>query len=263
MLLERAESLARSDPEGEDGGFWDVVYELHRRAQSDVCERALHWCRADSAALRGLGATVLAQLGRDEGFPFRATSVPLLTGLLKDPAPSVVASAVHALGHLAACDLEQVAQLVHHPSEDVRWALAASLGASVPSARLDVLIELSRDREVRVRDWATFSLGSLSEVDSPELRAALVARLDDEDDETRGEALVGLAVRKDERVLPHLERELRRSSVGRLALDAAGELGDPSLLPLLRALSVRQADDGAIRNALERCGDTLRSDSTG
>jgi|RhiMetdeSRZDD1v2_1073273.scaffolds.fasta_scaffold80101_2 hypothetical protein len=56
-------------------------------------------------------------------------------------------------------------------------------GAVVPI----MLIELSRDVEPGARDWATFGLGTYSKIDSPEIRAALLARLADEDDETRGE----------------------------------------------------------------------------
>lgn len=252
-LLERAELPALADPEGDGEPYRDVVWELHQRGGADVYERAIEWCRSESAALRRLGATVLAQLGLKERFPFRAASVPVLSGLVQDPEPSVVASSLHALGHLDAIDLEGLSEVIHHPSDDVRWALASCLGASAAPEGVEALIELSTDSEVSVRDWATFGLGSLSKADSPELRAALVARLDEEDDDTRGEALVGLASRRDERLLPYVERELQRDSVGRLALVAAGLLGDRRLLPHLRALEARCRGVADVQHAIALC----------
>ena len=53
----------------------------------------------------------------------------------------------------------------------------------------------------RVRDWATFALGTLADQDSRGLRDALVARLDDPDQETRLEAVHGLALRGDPRAV--------------------------------------------------------------
>jgi hypothetical protein len=50
-----------------------------------------------------------------------------------------------------------------------------------------------------VRDWATFALGALSPHDTPALRDALAARLEDPDATTRIEAVHGLAVRGDVR----------------------------------------------------------------
>ena len=64
---------------------------------------------------------------------------------------------------------------------------------------LAALIELSADASSGVRDWATFALGTLAREDSEALRDALAARLDDPDEETRLEAVHGLAVRGDHR----------------------------------------------------------------
>lgn len=144
---------------------------------------------------------------------------PFLAGLLQDPEPSVVASAVHALGHLDAVDLDELPRLIHHPSDDVRWALASCLGARAGPDGIEALIELSTDVDVSVRDWATF----------------------------------GLASRGDACVLPYLVRELQRESVGRLAVDAAGQLGDRRLLPSLRALEARCPGDADVQHAIALC----------
>ncbi|QAT87989.1 hypothetical protein EJ065_6460 [Corallococcus coralloides] len=105
------------------------------------------------------------------------------------------------------------------------------------------MIALSRDSDEDVRNRATFSLGSQAEeVDTPELRDALFDRLTESDMELRGEALVGLALRKDPRVLEPLRRELESSEVVVLAVEAAEKLEDTSLLPLLHRLRDRAGD---------------------
>jgi HEAT repeat protein len=72
------------------------------------------------------------------------------------------------------------------------------------------LIRLSRDRSARVRNWATFGLsqqlGDPHPIDTPEIREALAARL--QDDAACAEAAFGLAARGDRRALPIVQRAL-------------------------------------------------------
>ena len=58
----------------------------------------------------------------------------------------------------------------------------------------------------------------------------------DDHDETRGEALLGLARRGDYSVLPALLKELASGCVGNLRVEAARDLGAPKLLSAFRAL---------------------------
>jgi HEAT repeat protein len=118
------------------------------------------------------------------------------------------------------------------------------------------LTDLSDDQDTDVRDWATFGLGSQIGADTPTIRAALVRRLSAEDEIARGEALVGLARRKDERVIPLLPNELERDEASDFALEAAAEMGDPSLLPALVRLKERTQDASGswLQSALDRCG---------
>src|SRR5687768_18575105 len=93
------------------------------------------------------------------------------------------------------------------------------------------------DADEDVRNWATFGLGSMIDDDSPQIREALLARISDAHDETRGEALVGLALRQDPRVLEPLLRALRADTVGSLAVEATRDLGAAELLTALEARS--------------------------
>jgi HEAT repeat protein len=89
------------------------------------------------------------------------------------------------------------------------------MGHDEPLA-IQSLIELTKDEDARVRDWATFALGQQVDADTPSLRDALIERLTDSDDDARGEALIGLARRGDRRLIPALIDELESESVGTL-----------------------------------------------
>ena len=105
-------------------------------------------------------------------------------------------------------------------------------GHDCPDA-IEAMVELSRDSEELVRNWATFALGTMIPADTPEIREALLARTSDLHDETRGEGLVGLALRKDQRVIELLISDLSSGNAGRLTLEAAEAIGDPKLYPAL------------------------------
>jgi hypothetical protein len=115
---------------------------------------------------------------------------------------------------------------------------------------------LSRDEDEVVRDWATFGLGTQIDVDTPEIRAALLARVFDEDEAARGEALVGLARGKDRRVIEPLIKELERYHDGEYvySVEAARQLAEAALLPVLRKLKQSaDADDTSLEEAIRRC----------
>jgi hypothetical protein len=162
-----------------------------------------------------------------------------------------------AIGASGPPDASVVVALRGHESADVRRAVAVQLPfltEGEPGAELlAAAIGLTADPDPGVRCWACFTLGQQwPHVDTPELRRALADRLDDIDVETRHEALVGLAVRHDGRALPYVRAELERGDgrVHRLAMIAAGALGDPALHPL----TVRHQagwDDEAGRSAAE------------
>ena len=117
----------------------------------------------------------------------------------------------------------------------------------------ETLLLLSSDTDRDVRNWATFGLGSLSEADTPEIREALSNRLADDDEEVRGEAMLGLAIRGDVRVVPLILAELEGDEVSSLTVQAAAEMPDRSYLPHLEELREANPEDEGIGLAVERC----------
>ena len=220
-----------------DESYWACVRELHLRGTSEVFSESVRLCALKEVKAKVLGIDVLAQLGSPER-PFRKESLALLhTILATDRRATVLHSALVAIGHLQkpedSTGVRRIASLASNSDEHVRiGAVMALTGRTSPNA-IATMIRLSGDSSSDVRNWATFGLGSQIDMDSSAIRDALARRLEDSDDDTRCEAIMGLAKRKDPRVREPLRSELNQRRVLSLAVEAAEEYGDPGLLRLL------------------------------
>jgi HEAT repeat protein len=140
--------------------------------------------------------------------------------------------------------LSRLETLATHEDPDVRESVAHTLGMLATEGGIPALLRLMQDPVTSVRDWATFALGTLhQDVDTPEIREALFARIRDADAETRGEALVGLARRADPRAVELIREDVRagEDGFGDWAFQAAELTGDRSLLPDLESAWARRA----------------------
>jgi len=233
------ELVRRALPVSEDDeDSWTLLHQLGRRRERTVLEAGLRLCRAWGPDERALGATILKQLVDGDEHPFAAEVLPAAIALCEaERDPRVARAAATLLGELGdPRGLEPLLGLVDHPDHRVRWHVSVSLPSVLDDGQPDerglgALMALMEDDEV-VCDWATFGLGSLLEgLDTPAVREALARRLDDPDPMVVGEALVGLALRRDERARPRVEAALRDLAAGidgpdeRLTLDAAEALG--------------------------------------
>jgi HEAT repeat protein len=248
-----ARALVLDDDAVHDDEYWGIVAELQRRGDLETFEAARELCEEPSDKARCLGVAVLGRLGAATGTPFLEQSLPLLLGLCREGASAdVLAATLHALGSLAdPRALTAVLAQRLHADQTVRLAVAHALapvaGDPPQAAAIEAVMQLMRDEEADVRDWATFSLGSLLEVDTPAVRDALAGQLDDADEGVSVEALAGLAARGDARANDELLRRLEAAitcpfdnpHVADLLLGAAEQLGDRRFLPALGILRAR------------------------
>jgi HEAT repeat protein len=216
--------------------------EITRAAGEDrdaTLEFALGMPTDASPAHRAARALLLGEA--TEGRPDLTDAVigPLTTMAAAERDPAALALIGHALARL--CDpraVEPLLVLATHRDPDVRFAAAHGLG---PSARVDAgrpaalaaLIDLTRDPVAPIRDWATFGLAQTGDT-GDDVTAALVERIDDPDLDTRAEAVMGLATRRDGRVVEPLIAILGGEEVGSLEVRAAGLLADARLFEPLR-----------------------------
>lgn len=220
----------------DDDAPWEAVRRLHEIGSREVFEKAANWCGSGDARQRARGADVLAQLGKTAEHPttaFADESFMVLVGLaLNEKAPQPLSSAIYALGHLAdARAVPLVAHYSSHADARVRMAVAYACGCTPDEiASMETMLELMRDDDPDVRDWATFGLGTLSDLDSGEIREQLAAALNDPFEDVRLEALAGLAKRRDARCLPLLIESLEQPEVDEAILEDASMmlgLADP------------------------------------
>lgn len=254
-LLDQALTVARRAPDPDAEDRWALIHELRRRPTAAVFEAASEWCYGAHAADRALGADVLAQLGTPspEGIrPFAAAATPTLLDLLSDPDPTVLVCAVFALGHLQAGDASSFSALAQHPRHEVRHAVAFALSGRDEPEAVTLLVQLSRDENPKVRDWATFGLGTLTEHDGDEIRSTLHERLADDDVDVRAEAMLGLALRGDSRAHAAIAAALHDRVVGPLVIEAAAALPSPAFVAPLALLLAKSPGDEDIAEALRR-----------
>ena len=214
------------------------VRDLQRRHDRETFDAAMALCRSEDPRRRVLGIDILSQLGyleNDADRPFREPTIVWLLELAEiEDAIDVLSEIGTGLGHLKdARAIDLLVRMAGHESPAVRFGAVEGLLGHDDDRAVDALVTLSTDVAARVRDWATFGLGSLIERDTPQVREALMARLEDTDPDTRGEALVGLAARGDRRAIEPLLAELEEY-VGRLIDEALEVLiaktGDRRLL---------------------------------
>ncbi|RNL74030.1 ankyrin repeat domain-containing protein [Streptomyces sp. I6] len=215
-------ALGPGDPDRDD--WTEAVAVLQRRGGEDTFRAAAAWCGTEDPLRQMFAADVLAGL-TDDGMPARA--VPLLRELSREARdPEVVRAAVAALGQQA--DPAGVAEILRHAGHadpEVRFAVAVALHGLLPADRPDGLaavIGLTGDPDDGVRDWATAVLADVDE-DTPAIRDALAARLDDAVPDIEAEAARGLAMRQDDRAVGALARILESEDPGGYAYSTADQ----------------------------------------
>ena len=106
------------------------------------------------------------------------------------------------------------------------------IGSQHAQENLRRLIALTRDDETANRDWATMLLAQ-EEIDSSEVREALLASAYDDDDVVRAEAILGLARRDRLLALPLVREALSGEKACMAVFEAATLVADPSLIEAL------------------------------
>ena len=235
---------------------WQAVSVLHGRGTAEVLQSAKRLSTSPCDRERRLGADILGQLGvPDRTFPVECAAI--LCGMLDtEQDTAVLTSVLIALSFQNCADaIPLVVRFANHSSAHVRHAVVLALATEECPAAITCLVRMSRDTDNNVRDWATFALGTLFDTDTPQIRDALFDRVADPHDDTRGEALVGLARRSDLRVIDWLKTELASDCVGSLAVEAAEAIASAELRQqLLNLQKWWDVDQDLLARAIAACG---------
>ncbi len=242
----------------DDDGYWNAVRALQRFDRADVRRLVEPFAESEDPRMRALLPDALRGFAHEDDAFAAELALRLADMLPGEHDGMILASIGYALGETGQpTAVAAMLPFAGHPDAEVRNSVVASLLTHSDARAIETLIMLSRDPDDHVRDWATFALGSqLGEpgdpgfVDTPAVRDALFARIDDTHDDTRWEAIVGLAMRRDHRVLSTLVREVEGDCELSMLMGAARCMAAPELCHGLRALAASDSRDFWLENGL-------------
>lgn len=234
--------------EADDDARWAAIQQLHALGTREVFERAAGLCQSSDSSARIAGADILGQLNA-----YGEEAMGILKAMLDDAEASVVEAVVHALGQRQdAHTIESLSRVAAHDASNVRWAVATALEDLIADERAErVLLSLMRDHDTSVRDRATFAVGSLSDHDTPRIRAALFERLRDDDRCVANEAALGLARRRDARAIPYIAGAVE-SADGDIE-EAVDEITAPDMLTDLLKVKDAMGEGNGLKTLITRC----------
>ena len=218
----------------------------------EVFEKAENLCKSLEASKRSIGVQILMCA---VGKVFHDESIAIVSSMFDGEVEAIVLeSLIYALAHLRVESRSaRLKPFVKHLCQEVREAVAYSLAGQSDAVAISALIVLSKDAVVNVRSWATYGLGAMTELNTRAIRDALFARITDDDEEIRLEAIDGLAERHDERILKALCSALQADDLKTFSVEAAKKIGSPVLLPLLLSLQERGYQQELLKEAIVAC----------
>lgn len=220
--------------------YWDDIHILRKRATKEIFNQSIKLTKSKKAKKREIGIDILAQLS-NKPRTFYKESVKLFFKLLKNEKNTkVLTSLLYAIGHnndkLKKSQINIICLFINSNKKSIQEALVFSLLGIENKKAIKTLIILSKSNTNDVRNWATFGIGTQTERDTKYIREALWNRINDRHEETKFEAIVGLAKRKDIRIKKIIKRELHQKEFGSLLFEAISELQENSFLPLLKKI---------------------------
>lgn len=224
-----------------DKSRWDNISVLRKRPSAELFAKCSELTKSENPKIRKIGIDILAQFGLPPR-PFLKETLKLYFDLLKvETDPNVLMSLLYSIGHnndkLDDEQIEKICSFIDSDNDLIKEGLVSALLGIDNLNAIETLIKLSSDKLSHIRNWATFGLGSQIERNNKTIREALWERVNDKHQETKLEAIVGLAQRKDKRVNDIIRREIIGGEYGTLLFEAIIETQDKEFLPLLNPLN--------------------------
>jgi HEAT repeat protein len=212
-----------------------------------------------------IGIDILAQLGTTPRLFLDETLDLYFKLLTKETNPEVLWSILYGVGfnndNLTASQVSFLTSFKSSKNLYVRHSLVSALLFIDNDEAIRTLIDLTNDKASYIRDWATFGIGQIDK-DSQEIRDVLWKKVNDKDQNTRLEAIAGLAKRKDEKIKEVIKKMLLDGEIGILLIEAIEEFNDVDFLPLLEKVLAeyinKKEEYIKIFNALDECIENLK-----
>lgn len=217
--------------EGNDDIYMDYIAILRERGDDEVFQLTKKLVYSKDSVYKEIAASILSQFGYKTKL-YKGESIHLLAKLLNDKNEDVITNAIYAFGHRKCTRYaNKLTSFVTSKSLQIKEALAFTLGGYENPKCIDALITLMQDDNFNVRNWATFSLAQITQSNTQTIRDALFKKLSDKELEVRGEALLGLALRKDDRAVDAIIEDLQKPFYGSWIFTAITEMPNKRYLP--------------------------------
>lgn len=217
--------------------YWENIGTLRQRPSEELFSECVELTKSDNTKIRKIGIDILAQLGSSPR-PFLKETLKIYFELLEvETEPDVLMSLFYSIGHnneeLNKEQIEKICSFKHNENSLVKEGLVYALLGIDNLIAIETLIKFSSDKLSHIRNWATFGLGTQIERNNKSIRETLWNRVNDKHQETKLEAILGLAKRKDNRVNEIIKREIIDGEYGILLFEAILEIKNNEFLPLL------------------------------
>ncbi len=216
---------------------WGTIRILRSRPSQNLFEKCVELINSNDQKKKIIGIDILAQLGKDKR-PFRKKTLKIYFELLNSETNvNVLFSILSGISfnekELNKKQINQICSFQNSNSDLIKQGIVNALGFIEDEKAIDVLIKFSKDKANHIRSWATFYIGQV-DFDNESIREALWNRINDKHQETRMEAIIGLAKRKDNRVLEIINQELTKDDFGSMLFEAILETENKDFIPILQ-----------------------------
>ncbi len=245
--------------------YWDNVLELRSRSPKLVFEKALELTKSVSKKEVIIGIDVLTQLGSRPRPFYEKTMARFFEILDTQENENIHTSILNAIGHnnenLSLPQISKLIKFKDSKNHKIRQSLVTALLGVDHRMAINTLIEMSEDPVDSIRNWATFGIGSQIDISNKEISNALWNRTRDKNQETRSEAIAGLAIRGENKIKDIIIEELNDGEHGTLIFDAILSLNDKGFLSILVEKLKLAEEDNTISEdwiyALKNCIEEL------
>ena len=203
-----------------ENNYWNQIFELRKFVNEKMISECFQRIDYDDLKYKKIGIDILSQLGANRKKFIKQLFERIFIIFETSENEKLICTSLMALGHnnqhLKTNHFKILLKFVDSKSKKIRYALTFSLLGIENKFALDMLIKLAQDKSLKVRDWATFGLGTQLETDNEEIRNILYRNTSSKDDQIRQEAIKGLSNRDDERVEELILSEIQNRNFGTL-----------------------------------------------
>lgn len=221
--------------------YWNTIFELRKFVDDQMVEKCFELINSNDEKSKIVAIDVLSQLGVKRNKFAKILIKNLFEFLEESVNEKLITSSLIAIGHnnkfLTKKHINFLEKFKNNKSKEIRYALVFSILTLENETATNILIKLSNDKSPRIRDWALFGLGTQIETDNHEIRKTLYKHCFDKDDQSKQEAIKGLANRNDERVYEIILNELQTENFGSLLFETIMQIKNgEKFLPELRKI---------------------------